>query len=101
MWKRQGKTCNQIETTEGMTMSIIACLQYVYLSTVYLQLWERQSRFVEESEKWMWDDVTPSMMSDEEPMPDRRIARKRPCWRGTKFNELIDALDTRANSLFK
>ena len=82
-------------------MSIIACLQYMYLSTVYLQLWERQSRFVEESEKWMWDDVTPSMMSDEEPMPDGRIARKRPCWRGTKFNELMDALDTRANSLFK
>ena len=49
----------------------------------------------------MWDDVTPSMMSDEEPMPDGRIARKRPCWQGTKFNELIDALDTQANSLFK
>ena len=45
--------------------------------------------------------MTPSMMSDEEPMPDGRIARKCPCWRGTKFNELIDALDTRANSFFK
>lgn len=49
----------------------------------------------------MWDDVTPSMMSDEEPMPDGKIARKRPCWRGTKFNDFIDALDTRANSFFK
>jgi len=49
----------------------------------------------------MWDDVTPSMMSDEEPMPDGKIARKRPCWRGSKFNEFIDELDVRANSSFK
>ena len=77
-------------------MSIITVLlAYSTCIYLYLQLWECRSRFVEESEKWMWDDVTPSMMSDEEPMPDGRIARKHPCWRGTKFNELIDALDTR------
>lgn len=49
----------------------------------------------------MWDDITPSMMSDEEPMPDGKIARKRPCWRGDDFNEFMSTLDSRANGAFK
>ena len=46
----------------------------------------------------MWDDITPSMMSDEEPMPDGKIARKRPCWRGDEF---MSTLHSRANGAFK
>ena len=56
---------------------------------------------MDESERWMWDDLTPSMMSDEEPMPDGKIARKCPCWRGKTFNDFMDTLDDRANSSFK
>lgn len=55
-------------------------------SCLYMQLWERQSCFVEESEKWMWDDVTPSMMSDEGLQGNVRHGR---------------AIDLRANSSFK
>jgi len=39
----------------------------------------------------MWDDVTPSMMSDEEPMPDGKIAR----------NVHAGGEAARANSSFK
>ena len=49
----------------------------------------------------MWNDVTPPMMSDEEPMPDSKIARRRPSWRSETFNEFVDTLDQRANSSFK
>lgn len=49
----------------------------------------------------LWNDVVPEMMSDEEPMPDGRIARKRPSWRGNTFNDFMDRLDLRANSSFK
>ena len=38
------------------------------------------------------------MMSDEEPLPNGKIARKRPGWRGEKF---MDKLDAPANSSFK
>ena len=48
----------------------------------------------------MWDDITPSMMSDES-MPDGKIARKRPCWRGDEFNEFMSVLDSQANGAFK
>ena len=42
--------------------------------------------------------MTPPMMSDEEPMPDGKIARRRPSWRSETFNEFMDQ---RANSSFK
>ena len=45
--------------------------------------------------------MTPSMMSDEEPMPDGKIARRRPSWRSETFNEFMETLDQRANSSFK
>ena len=41
------------------------------------------------------------MMSDEEPLPDVKIARKRPGWRGENFNKFMDELDTRENASFK
>ena len=41
------------------------------------------------------------MMSDEEQIEDRKVARKRPSWRSEGFNNLIDTLDERSNSSFK
>lgn len=95
--EERGETCNQSKATKGM-LDIPVRNNSLYS---YLQLWERRSRFVEDSKKWMWDDITPSMMSDEEPMPDGKIARKRPCWRGDEFNDFMSALDSRANGAFK
>lgn len=68
---------------------------------IFIQLWERRSHFITESETAMWNDVTPPMMSDEEPMPDGKIARRRPSWQSEAFNKLIDTLDERVNSSFK
>ena len=45
--------------------------------------------------------MTPSMMSDEEPLPDGKVARRRPSWRSETFDELMETLDQRANSSFK
>ena len=66
-----------------------------------MQLWERRSHFVTDSEASLWSDVTPPMMSDEDPMPDGKIARRRLSWRSETFNELMETLDQRANSSFK
>ena len=74
---------------------------FLVIISYFLQLWERRSRFVQESEQWMWKDVTAPMMSDQEPIEDRKIARKCPSWRSEGFNNLIDTLDERANSCFK
>ena len=41
------------------------------------------------------------MMSDEEPLPEGKIGRKRPSWRADSFNELMDTLDLRATSSFQ
>ena len=49
----------------------------------------------------MWIDVTPPMMSDEEPMPDGKIARRRPSWRSETFNEFMETLDQRVKSSLK
>ena len=48
-----------------------------------------------------WDNVKPSMMSDEEALPDGKIARKRPYWRSDTLNKYIDILDTRADGALK
>ena len=45
--------------------------------------------------------MTPSMMSDEEPLLDGKVARRRPSWRSETFDELMETLDQRANSSFK
>ena len=73
---------------------------FLLISFLYW-FWEKRSRFVMESEKSMLDDITPSKMSDEEPLPDGKIARKRSDWHGEKFNKFMDELDARANSSFK
>ena len=67
----------------------------------YLQLWERRSKFVNESEREKWGDIEPSMLSDEESLADGTIARRRPIWRSQELNELIDELDDRANAHIK
>ena len=49
-----------------------------------------------------WKDVNPCMMSDEGSNEDSTtIARKRPEWRSTEFNELTDLLDQRADEQFE
>ena len=45
--------------------------------------------------------MTASMMSDKEPLPDGKVARRRPSWRSETFDELMETLDQRANSSFK
>ena len=77
----------------------ILCITVIVL--IFIQLWEQRSRFITKSETAMWNDVTPPMMSDEEPMPDGKIDRRRPSWRSEAFNELMDTLDERANSSFQ
>ena len=68
-----------------------------------MQLWERRSKFVscEDEEQAKWEDVKPCMMSDEEALPDGKIARKRPCWRSDGFNTFMDLLDACADAVMK
>ena len=45
--------------------------------------------------------MTSSMMSDEEPLLDGKVARRRQSWRSETFDELMEILDQWANSSFK
>ena len=54
-----------------------------------------------DSEASLWQDVTAAMMSDEEPLADGKVKRKRPSWRSDTFNDLVDTLDDRANASFQ
>jgi len=71
-------------------------------------LWERRSKFVktegdesEADEQAKWEDIKPCMMSDEETLPNGKLARKRPCWRSDAFNNFMDVLDARADASLK
>ena len=77
------------------------CVCFIIVCIIFMQLWERRSRFVTDSDASLWSDVTPPMMSDEEPMPDGKIARRRPSRRSETFNEFMETLDQRANSSLK
>lgn len=66
-----------------------------------MQLWERRSKFVNDTEQEKWKDVQPCMMSDEESSPDGTIARRKPDWRSQELNELVDLLDNRADALIR
>ena len=66
-----------------------------------MQLWERRSHFVSDSEASLSSDITPAMMSVEEPMRDGKIARRCPSWRSEAFNNPMETLDGRANSSLK
>ena len=60
-----------------------------------LQIWDRRSKHVNENEILLWQDVLPSMMSDEETLDGGVMKRHRPDWRSREFTELIDTLDER------
>ena len=73
-----------------------------------LQLWERRSKYVrseadesEDDEQAKWKEVKPCMMSDEETLPDGKLARKHPCWRSDTFNDFMDILDACADVSLK
>lgn len=56
---------------------------------------------VGELEKQKWEDITVSVMSDEEVLPDGSIERKPPSWRSSELNEFLLSLDSRANANLK
>ena len=73
-----------------------------------MQLWERRSKFVktegdvsEADEQAKWEDIKPCTMSDEETLPNGKLARKRPCWRSDAFNNFMDVLNACADASLK
>ena len=54
-----------------------------------------------ESEQKMWDDVSPSMMSDEEDVGNNTFRIHRQEWRSQEFSDLLEELDRRADSATK
>lgn len=59
------------------------------------QIWDRRSKHVTPDEADKWKDVHPSMMSDEETVDGKTLKRKRPAWRSSEFNQLIDEIEQR------
>lgn len=51
-----------------------------------------------ESEMSEWNDVTPSMMSEEEDMGDNTFKVHQPLWRSSQLVGLLQNLDTRAST---
>ena len=73
-----------------------------------MQLWERRSKFIktegdesEADEQAKWEGIKPCMMSDEETLPNGKLARKRPSWRSDAFNNFMDVLDACADASLK
>lgn len=60
------------------------------------QLWDRRAKQVQLEEQEHWNDVQPSMMSDEETLDSQTLKRRRPDWRSSEFNSFIDELDRRS-----
>lgn len=54
-----------------------------------------------ELEQTMWDDVTPSMMSDEEDVGDNTFRIHRQEWRSQELSDLLEELDRRADAATK
>ena len=62
-----------------------------------LQKYERRGRYVKEDEIEKWQEIHPTMMSDEEDVGGKfKVHRQE--WRSTEFNEFMETLDARANS---
>ena len=61
------------------------------------QKYDRRSCRVTESEQEMWQDVTPTMMSDEEDVGENTFRIHRQEWRSPKMTHLLEELDTRAD----
>ena len=53
-----------------------------------LQKYERRGRQVKDTEKEMWSEVTPAMMSDEEDIGDNTFKVHQPDWRSEHLNEM-------------
>lgn len=62
------------------------------------QKYERRGRHLLEEERERWQDVLPTMMSDEEEGDGGEFAVHRPVWRSHDFNILLQELDERALS---
>lgn len=65
-----------------------------------MQLWEKRcANIKDEEEVKLWEDVKPSMMSEEESDPEdaSTFRRRRPLWRSEMFNDLIDDVESRCN----
>ena len=77
-------------------------MSLIHLSCPCIQLWDRRSKhLVGESEKNKWEDITVSVMSDEEVLSDGSIERKAPSWRSAELNEFLRTLDNRADANLK
>lgn len=65
-----------------------------------MQLWEKRCGNVSEDERGLWNDVKPSMMSEEESDPGdpQVLLRRRPSWRSEQFNEMVNTLDARTTT---
>ena len=59
-----------------------------------IQVWDRRSKFISPEESEKWKDVHPVMMSDEETLDSKTLKRKRPEWRSTQLNNMIDDIET-------
>lgn len=59
------------------------------------QKYERRGRYIKQDERKKWEDVLPSMMSDEEECQGR-FKVHRPVWRSSELNQLFDELDERS-----
>ena len=68
-------------------------LQLCLLS--FVQIWDRRAKFVAREEMEKWNDICPTMMSDEETLDSKSLKRRRPEWRSSEFNDLMDELDKR------
>ena len=52
-------------------------------------------------EQEQWEDIYPSMMSDEETIDAHTLKCRRPDWRGSTFNKIMDELDRRSYEISK
>ena len=54
-----------------------------------------------ESEQEMWEDITPSMMSDEEDVGNNTFRIHRQEWRSQELSDFLEGLDKRADAATK
>lgn len=76
-------------------MCLCPCLSIYNVVSLIIQVWDRRSKFISTEESEMWKDVHPVMMSDEETIDSNTLKRKRPEWRSTQFNNMIDDIERR------
>ena len=62
-----------------------------------LQKYERRSCRVKEWEQSIWEDIIPSMMSDEEDMGNNTFCLHHQEWRSQELSDFLKKLDKRAD----